>query len=1368
MTLINSWTKTTTTLAATSSIFVLGTGNDNFVLTTGTTGDYPYYSRDGGTTWTAATVNDSAWTTVTSVCQIAVSPSDGRIYLSNQSLAKLYVSTDNGVSYSIASTGLAFTCLACLGSTLFANIGSGTVLYKSTDHGATFTQITIPDTTATGISCYATTSAVFVCARHLDTNMAYMYRSLDAGSTWTQVLTDHTIGFIGAIFSTQNNIYLGIYDVSGGILLLKSSDNFSTSTALATPLLPAPTTSGGSDSSNDIYFGSMYIPGVICTSNDAGTTIINEAPDVNNTTVTLATSDTSIVAVTTGANGISIYRSALPGGKVTPPVPEISPATTLNASPLTVTITDRAAGAAIYYTLDGSTPTALSTLYTAPFTLTYATATELTLKAIAIVDSVSSAVASQFYRIGSQVSTPAISSVEDTYANNITVTITDTASGASIYYTVDGTAPTTASILYTAPFLAFEATNNIKAIAVKSGMFDSEVASASYAITRNQSDYPTLGPYLKYYGTGTSTIDGLNPIAAATRKFTTGTTVHVDMVSSTSLAFDHAPIYYTLDGTTPTLSSTKYTGPVEITSSCVIKAAAIKGVQTPLVGNVTTITYVFTAGTLTKPALYTLAGEHVDIASGTVTTPDANNYQYPYYSNASVFIPDYDNGVGALAISLYSIGNSTHGYIYLCDPITCEVFERFVALPADIPNGIKAIAYAADSGMLYAADNSTKLYSVDTATRAITELSTALPGTVHNQLVYNNTDRCLYGVCNGSNNNAFVKYNIVTNVLSTLNSNVGGFCLDFCDHATGILYGHYSTTPETPGLFSIASDTGATTKVITTTNHYDKVVREPVNGNTYAITYSAGVTDPLYILDIENATETLAFNLAFGRSVGDLVAASLAIVPPPVFSVAAGMYTVEQTVSITDRETSATIYYTTDGSTPTTASSLYSSPLSISDSVTLKAVAVKSGYAASSVTEAVYTIDYTKVPKPLFSLASGNFNNDQQVTISSTKAGVSFYYTIDGSTPTASSTHYTNPITISGNTVLKAIGTFTGLTNSDITSATYNFTCVDPIASIAAGTWGATRIITLASNTANTTIYYTLDGTAPTQSSSIYTEPLQLYKTTTLSFIATRNNYASSAVVTNAYTIIRGPIYYAEYNVYVVNPTTKQIAKINSLYDGSIGVLTADTTSLYMLGSHGLTTINPHTGEYTTKDITFPISGGGEFFQAADYYKGSIYTVISSGGSDAGIYKIDIATASLTLIRTSSFSDPPVGLTVYNDKIYFGIPYKSISYMNLDGTGETVMNSDTHYVWGCLYVFNDQLYAGTYSYTDSTLTARPGGLYRINMTNGEVAATITTVADSYWCGLTSGAGHLYARSSAIVYEINTDTNTITPIVSEYQ
>jgi hypothetical protein len=79
-------------------------------------------------------------------------------------------------------------------------------------------------------------------------------------------------------------------------------------------------------------------------------------------------------------------------------------------------------------------------------------------------------------------------------------------------------------------------------------------------------------------------------------------------------------------------------------------------------------------------------------------------------------------------------------------------------------------------------------------------------------------------------------------------------------------------------------------------------------------------------------------------------------VSTPVFSIAAGAYASSQNVIITSSTPGATIRYTVDGSTPTSASPVYSGAITVSFSQTVKAVAVKSQYNDSAIASATYDI----------------------------------------------------------------------------------------------------------------------------------------------------------------------------------------------------------------------------------------------------------------------------------------------------------------------------------------------------------------------------------------------------------------------------
>ena len=127
-------------------------------------------------------------------------------------------------------------------------------------------------------------------------------------------------------------------------------------------------------------------------------------------------------------------------------------------------------GCDIYYTTDGSTPTKDSTAYEGAIEVTATT----TIKAIAYNGELYSEVASK--TITKIVEQPIIAG-ETPFDTSTEVTIT-AAEGASIYYTNDGSTPTSGSTAYSEA-LTLEATTTIKAIAVKGGI-TSEVASKTF------------------------------------------------------------------------------------------------------------------------------------------------------------------------------------------------------------------------------------------------------------------------------------------------------------------------------------------------------------------------------------------------------------------------------------------------------------------------------------------------------------------------------------------------------------------------------------------------------------------------------------------------------------------------------------------------------------------------------------------------------------------------------------------------------------------------------------------------------------------------------------------------------------------------
>jgi hypothetical protein len=202
-------------------------------------------------------------------------------------------------------------------------------------------------------------------------------------------------------------------------------------------------------------------------------------------------------------------------------------------------------------------------------------------------------------------------------------------------------------------------------------------------------------------------------------------------------------------------------------------------------------------------------------------------------------------------------------------------------------------------------------------------------------------------------------------------------------------------------------------------------------------------------------------------------------VVPPVFTPPGGWYASNTPLSITlstrsANEDTATFYYTTDGTVPTTNSTQYIgvacsnsgpacnanpdngsiTPITVSSSGTLKAIAIVPGYAKpSEVSTAHYTIGTADVTDtPVFSLAPGIYFGTQTVYLSDATNGTdgngnSIYYTTDGTTPTTNSVQFSNPscydctgagpITVSQSETIKAIAVAAGYNNSAVAKAEY-------------------------------------------------------------------------------------------------------------------------------------------------------------------------------------------------------------------------------------------------------------------------------------------------------------------------------------------
>ncbi len=139
---------------------------------------------------------------------------------------------------------------------------------------------------------------------------------------------------------------------------------------------------------------------------------------------------------------------------------------------------------------------------------------------------------------------PVFSPAGGTFTNAPSVTITDATPSASIFYVIGNGIPQP----YSAPLMLTSSTT-VTAIAGGSGFVTSDPAHATFTVNLAPPPAPTIDPPA---GTYTAPLD-------------------ISMSDSVS----NAEIYYTLDGTTPTSASAKYSGSLRLYGSKTVKAIAI-------------------------------------------------------------------------------------------------------------------------------------------------------------------------------------------------------------------------------------------------------------------------------------------------------------------------------------------------------------------------------------------------------------------------------------------------------------------------------------------------------------------------------------------------------------------------------------------------------------------------------------------------------------------------------------------------------------------------------------------------------------------------------------------------------------------------
>jgi hypothetical protein len=479
---------------------------------------------------------------------------------------------------------------------------------------------------------------------------------------------------------------------------------------------------------------------------------------------------------------------------------------------------------------------------------------------------------------GSQtVATPVISPASQTFTGSVSVTITDSTSGATIFYTTDGTTPTSASTKYTGP-ITVNTTETITAIATTTGLITSQPASQTYTLSTETAP-PTFNPPPGSYA-GTQNVTLTDATAGSKIYFTLDNSAPAPGVGTTQLYA--APIAVNQTTTIKAIATA-----TSLSNSSVASATFTIGPAAPAIN--------FPNGFAAAPATMTFNGStglddsRLQLTNGGVQQAGSAFFNTPV--NIQSFTTDFtmqlSNAVAdGMTFTIQNVGPTALGpsggglgygpnLPANPDPNPNTPITHSVAVKFDF---FSNAGEGNDSTGLYTNGASPTTPAVDLSSRGI-QLNSGDTMSVH--LAYDGTNLSLT-ITDTVANKAFTQMWPI-NIPQTIGSNTAyvGF--------TGATGG--SSSSQKIETWSFTSNTSP----------------------------AGGVATPI----ITPASGTY---------------------PPPI------------SVSISDASPNSTIYYTTDGSTPTTMSTQYSKPFNISATSTVKALATANGLIASTVASAAYTI----------------------------------------------------------------------------------------------------------------------------------------------------------------------------------------------------------------------------------------------------------------------------------------------------------------------------------------------------------------------------------------------------------------------------
>lgn len=346
----------------------------------------------------------------------------------------------------------------------------------------------------------------------------------------------------------------------------------------------------------------------------------------------------------------------------------------------------------------------------------------------------------------------------------------------------------------------------------------------------------------------------------------------------------------------------------------------------------------------------------------------------------------------------------------------------------------------------------------------------------------------------------------------------------------------------------------------------------------------------------------------------------------PVFGVEAGTYMPTQSFTLSCATANAKVYYTTDGTAPSnTSGTLYSGAFTLPTvgTYTVKAIAYSQRETKqSNVVSCTYTIEEETPAAPTFSPAAGTYTTEQNVTLSCATTGASVHYTLDGTTPTASSSTYSSAIALdeSGTYTIKAIAVSEqGTKTSAVATATYVLNLpVKPNAprfSLDGGTYTTPQSIQIVADE-GCTIQYVMSASQSATPNTAYTQALELTTEGTfyLRAVAVKDG-VESTIAEDTYTYT--PAASGSSDVYELVTSTDQLVAgkkyvIAATNSGTTYALSTTQGS----NNRSATEVTKSGNTITATSDTQVLTLGGDATDGWSFYTGSGYLYAASSSKN--------------------------------------------------------------------------------------------------------------------------------------------------------